>query len=208
MINSKLEKLIFVFIFIIMHFVAGPIATQIKFDNITINKDLTPEQYIESKYGEINQRNLDYKYIIKNGYLFALINKLKNNEDGYLIQAFKGEKSGFMDTKDLPGFKFLFGYDVRMGFVDLPNGKTDSLIVSEFKSDYIIKIYDYYKEDNIEFYINEKKMDVLTFDDIKDSYWIEVLTDLSQDVEIYGMYNGEKFHVINTQEIKAWFGVK
>jgi len=201
MLNSKAEKTIFIMIFIAFYIIFGYYAAQIKAYELPINKGLTPEQIIESEFSNIKQQNLNYKYFIKDDFLFVSI----DYNTGYCDYdiAVKNKNSGFMF--DVPGTIVGLIYQRKDIYTMLKDDKILQTTIYKYGSKYAIVISDLFNRD-INIYINDEEIDPFTFNNCLNTCWADVFSDVSKEFEIYCVYEGYRYHLVNETEIKAKFG--
>jgi hypothetical protein len=188
-------------IFIALYVVIGYYATQIKAYELPINKNLSPEQIIESEFADIKQYNQDYNYFIKDDFLFVSI-KHSTGFCNYDI-AFKNKNSGFMFN--VPGTIVGSIYQRININTMLKDNKAVESTIKKYGEKYVIVISDLFNRD-IDIYIDDVKIDPFTFDDCTNTCWADVFLDLSDECEIYGVFEGDKYHIANNTEIKSYFG--
>lgn len=197
MLPIKLERAIFITIFIICLLACTYFATQIKVSELPINAGLTPEQVIESEYGKTQ-----YEYKIYDDLMFVCT---YNAGSSWLNYAFKNDNSGYMF--EIPGF--FIGPAVQQ--VSEYIGATDEgpLMVSVlcYKTKYYVRIADTFsKKGNIEFYKNREKLEALSFENAENQYWVCELEELSSFNEIQGYYKGEKIKIVDVNNLEALNG--
>jgi hypothetical protein len=201
MLPIKLERAIFIIIFIVCLQACVIFTSQVKANELPINKGMTPEQVIESEY--IKQSgNLNYKYIIMGNIMFVC----HEESPGFcsLGVAFRNPSSGFMFK--VPG---LFSWPIRNernSYIDTGDAYMLGYTIGIYSSGYYIVIYDTFKKRDIDFYIDKKEMDMLELDNNTQRYWVGVINDLSDFNEVIGNYNSKQIHIIDAKELKAIFG--
>jgi hypothetical protein len=143
-------------------------ATLIKAGYLPINKGMTPEEVIESEFGDFN-----YKYKIYDDIMFVCIDSSQNGSE--LKFAFRNDHSGFMFQ--VPGY--FSG--------SLINGKNKVVYINEslypiycfvgkVHSKYYITITDLHNQ-NTHFYKDGKVMDLLDSESAGQKYWVTVIDD-------------------------------
>ena len=200
MLSFKAERIVFAVIFVLCLFWVGSYATGLKYNELAINKELTPEQVIEQKYPKISDKNLRYKYEIIDDFMFVCVETLKGR--CHLDYAFCNENSGYMF--DIPGLKFWSHQELKSGIIELPNGGFFYHLF-KVKSKYIIEIIDLSKLD-IDIFCNSIELSPLTFEGSSDQYWVTVTDNLEEIDELYCIYQDEKIHILNGYELKALLG--
>jgi len=178
------------------------VSSQIKANELPINKEMTPEQVIEAEYKEEMSNGLHYKYIIDNNIMFVCIEKSPGLSS--LAFAFKNASSGFMFK--VPG---VFSWPIRndrWNHIDMEDGYQLGYAIGKINSEYYIAVYDTYLKRDIDFFIDKEKMKILELDNNKNRYWVGVIDDLSNFKEVKGNYMGKQIHVIDVDELKALFG--
>ncbi len=199
MISNKLEKIIFIIISIILYVFFGYFATQIKADYLPINNNLTPEELIQA---EFKGNYSEYKYFIKDSFLFACI-KTDNGFNSYNI-AFKNNRSGFMFN--VPGTVIGSIYQVKYFYTVLnDDNKIISTQIRKYNSKYVISIrYDFQEE--IEIFIDDKKLEPFSFEDSPNTLWGDVIYNINNDMKLYCVYQGQKYNIVDYNEIINKFG--
>ena len=199
MLHYKAERAIFIIIFLVCFIVVGFYATDLKYNVLPLNKGLTPEQVIENEFPQTGDKDLNYKYKIDGDYLFVCW------ESGYNLCNFdfalRNHNSGFMF--DVPGIKFGSNSKTNIGVFELDKKSITSVI---YKTDhhYIIEFHEIQKSD-IHIFLNDTKIEPFTFDDAVNQYWVAVIADTDTMVEINCIYQGQRTHIFNADEIKSMF---
>lgn len=204
MLNKNLEKFIFIVIFIIFFLITGIFATQIKINDLEINKGKTPEQVIEETYPEIVEKGLEYKYVIINDFLFVCI----ESETRYCEMqfAYKTSNSGYIFN--VPGISVNSHlFHRKHGTIQVAEKEWLHYLIYRVQSKYIIIITDVFGKSKIQIYDNRVPAEILTFDNALDQYWAIVITDLEVPHDITFVYEGKEYQITDTEEIKSFFGV-
>lgn len=203
MIRKGWEIAIFIAIFVICGLlILSPIMRWKA--SLPINAGLTAEQVIEQEYPHVAQQEYNYDYTTKDNYMFLFVDKADAKEDsiGYNFYiGFKNSQSGYI--LKLPGLNFGDIYDLKVDANRLDNEEVLSLQVRRyFGSEYVIML-EQRNANGIEFFVNGEEMDSITYEG--DTKWIDVAKDLTDDFEIYAMYEGEKIDVVNGSQIISGF---
>ena len=167
MLNHKLEKAIFIVIFIVVAVVIGYYATQMKAYILPINSELTPEKVIKLEYPEIERKHLDYHYFIKDDFLFLCF----ESETGYsdFDIAFRNEESGFMF--DVPGSTVGLIYKSQNKYTVLKNGPIINAYIRKYNNKYAVIILEPLDNSRVDVYINNKEMQELSFEGASNAVW-------------------------------------
>jgi hypothetical protein len=188
----KLERAIFIVIFIFCLLACIFFATPIKANQLPINIGLTPEQVIETKYGD-----MPFKYKIYDNLMFVCINNAGNCGLNY---AFKNDNSGFMF--ELPGFYIGSIIQQVAQYIGVTDEEPVMISVLSYKAKYYVTIADTFSEKgDIVFYKNGEKFEALSFENARNQYWVFELEDLSSFNEIEGYYKGEKIKIEDLNRI-------
>lgn len=201
MINVKLERALFIIVFIICVFTCMYFSTQIKINVLPINKGLSPEQAIESEYKDLSAGGLAYKYIILDNIMFVVVDM----KTGYchISHAYRNDNSGFMFK--VPGFVFkpTIDYRVKRLYIE----KTNPLILTIKKNDnkFYISLEDPFNKRDIEVLYDEVTLDAISFPDVNNQYWVCAVENISKFKKIECFYNGEKIKLIDADELRAMY---
>ena len=202
MLNSKIEKMIFIIVYIVLFVVAGYYATQIKANYLPINIDMTPEQIIEAEFKEIDRENLHYSYLIKDDFLIACIESTTGHSSVHV--ALKNDISGFMF--DVPGTTVGSIYNDKYLNTIFDDDSILLTTILKYKSKYVVLIGDLLQKRDIDVYVNNEKLEPLNSSNAIDTCWADVLSDSSKAFEIYCVFEGQTYHIVDNQEINDLFG--
>jgi|AGTN01.3.fsa_nt_gi hypothetical protein len=203
MLNRKVEKAVFAIIFLVLYLIIGNISTNIKINNLEINKGKSPEQIIEEEYPDLKKSDLQYKYIINGDFLFVCM----ETKTGYcqLDFARRTRNSGYFFK--VPGLSFGPNYNIKYGTVNLGEDKLLNYYVYKIQSKYVIEIADLFGKRSIEVYNNQDKIGALSLDNALNQYWAVVLNDLDILQDITCIYGNNEIHIIDNEEVKLLYGV-
>ena len=200
MLTRKAETILFVLIFIICGCLVGSCMTNYYFNEFPINQGRTPVQLIEQENEFVAENDLDYKYIIKDGYLFYHIDGSYSIDGQHITYgnfAWRNKNSGFIFKSNAPFY---------LNSIKLTDEKTAVLHIKRFGSDYVVYI-DGKKNDDIIYYNGDKIMDALTFNDARGIVWFDVITDISEFQEITYKSNGKMTTLFDKEDLINHLGV-
>lgn len=200
MLSTRTEQIIFSVILIVFIFFFGTLAVEYKAAELPINVSVTPDELIQEKYSYATQIGTDYQYHVMGDYLCVLL----KHDDGTFDLAYKNERSGFMFTT--PGI--ITGAPYKIGLMDcvLPNGNIVYVFFSKFDDEYVIRIEDYHYTDIDLYNDNGDKLKELRLDNVNTIVWVDLITELKEETEIYGLIDGERISIVNSHDIWERFG--
>ncbi len=151
------------------------------------NSGLPPIEALKKQYPQIDQDNLDYQYIIIDDYLFYCIT------DSIRGVAFKTNNDGFVFEYSVSAQSHLTEYSVKKVMDVIIN-------ITKIGTKYIIEIY----TNDMKMYNNDKELVSLKSRSATDTMWVDIC-DISQEIEIYAMYNDQKKLILDNKAIEKFF---
>lgn len=151
------------------------------------NLGLPPIEALKKQYPQIDQDNLDYQYIIIDDYLFYCIT------DSIRGVAFKTNNDGFVFEYSVSAQSHLTEYSVKKVMDVIIN-------ITKIGTKYIIEIY----SNDMKMYNNDKELVSLKSRSATDTMWVDIC-DISQEIEIYAMYNDQKKLILDSKGIEEFF---
>jgi len=207
MIHFKTERVIFAVLFIVLVLVAGLIATNIKENDLDINKGKTPEEIIEETFPELNTKGLQYSFEVVDDFLFVYMETVTGHCD--FDFGYKTEHSNYYFK--IPGFSFFSErYNFKQGATELSDDELLYYYIYQIDSKYVVEIADLFGKRDIDIYNNGDLIKPRGFEGTLNQYWTMVIADLNstERYNVSCIYQGKEIHIINSEEIKSLYEVK
>lgn len=203
MISIKIERAVFILIFIALYVVMAFVITPIKVEQAPVNIDLTPDEVIRKELPVYdNDKLLDYNYEIINDTLFVWVETGKGREQHI---GYRNNNSGFMF--ELPQSIFCRKNDYY-SLRTISNKAMVSVQISKKVKDYVVRIIvvDLSPNDKTDFNVIDHLGNPLRKIEGFGDTWIDVFESLPERYEITVQIDDKNEMVINRQDIMSHFG--